>query len=141
MTGGSRMAALLAWFALISCGPGKVVEECIPVDEEVGVGQYWCDAMDIYDPELEWEGPAPAQARFVCLAPDEAGECTLCGLDELAEAVEGGLREQLAIAAPECELERWEVHCMQSIEHGTVFGGPDQYCCYEIAIWGESCEP
>jgi len=29
-----------------------------------------------------------------------------------------------------CYLERWEVHCMQ----GMSVGGPDTYCCYEIAI-------
>ncbi len=29
-----------------------------------------------------------------------------------------------------CDLERWEVHCMQ----GMSVGGPDTYCCYEIAI-------
>ncbi len=141
MTHETRLVALVAGIVLGSCGPGKVVDECIPVDEQVGVEQYWCDAIDIYDPKLEWDGPPPAQARFVCLTPDEAGECPLCGLDELAASVEKDLREQLSIAAPQCKLDRWEVHCMRSIEHGMVFGGPDAYCCYEIAIWGQSCEP
>ena len=98
MTHETRLVALVAGIVLGSCGPGKVVDECIPVDEQVGVEQYWCDAIDIYDPKLEWDGPPPAQARFVCLTPDEAGECPLCGLDELAASVEKDLREQLSIA-------------------------------------------
>ncbi len=142
MTMSTKLPVLVLGFALTTCGPGPLVEECIPIVDRVGPGlDFWCDAYTIYDPELEWDGPPPARERFVCLAPDAEGECVRCGLDELAKAVEEPLREQLAVATPDCDLERWEVHCMRTIEQGMSVGGPDTYCCYEIAIWGESCEP
>jgi hypothetical protein len=141
MTGSARWAALAASLGVAACGPGNISEECIPIDDQVAPGfNNWCGAWIIHDPNLEWDGPPPAQNQFVCLAPDEDGECDLCGVDQLEAAVEWELREQLAILTPACELEHWEVHCMHSIENGMSLRGPDQYCCYEIAVWGENCE-
>ena len=144
MTNMSKAAAFVLTVATLGCGPGEVVPEpdpeCVQVDELLGVpgSRLWCNGE--YEPETPWEGELAVKLLTICLPPRADDECELCPLSEVSEAVGQELDARLAEYQPMCKLEHWELGCMRTIENAMVMGfGPD-YCCFQVALWGENCK-
>lgn len=132
---------MVSLLATLACGPDPIAPECVPVDPRIPQDETWCDgAVSALDPELEWDGPGPDAGRIVCVAPDAEGECLQCSREDVMASLEAPLLEQLTTYVPTCELERWEVSCMRTIEGG-MFTSPTEYCCYHLALWGAGCAP
>lgn len=131
---------LAALGVLMACGPEPISPECIPIDPQIPFDNVmWCDgAFSVHDPEIMYEGQPPDGGQAVCVAPDPDGECPSCPLDEVTASIETPLREQLALNTPSCEVERWEIPCMRTIEGG-MFSSSTNYCCYQVAYWGTNC--
>ncbi len=127
--------------AASACGPDPITQECVSIDPNLGVQGIanWCDdALSVHDPEIMYEGQPPDGGQAVCVAPDPDGECPSRPLDEVTASIETPLREQLALNTPSCEVERWEIPCMRTIEGG-MFSSSTNYCCYQVAYWGTNC--
>ncbi|WP_146155520.1 hypothetical protein [Enhygromyxa salina] len=123
------------------CGRSGGEVECIEVDEQLGDpgSRQWCDGE--YSPtNLQWEGQMTSTTVPVCLSPEEDGQCTVCPTDEVRRGVEEQLHKDLAQYRPECTLAHWELGCMRTIEHAKEIGRDPDYCCFQVALWGDQCE-
>lgn len=128
-----------------SCGPpSPPAAECIPVDDLLGdpAARLWCDGLwtPQSDPDVAWNG-APAGAGLpVCLPPESDGSCKACPVDEVEVAVEAELKNLYPEGA-DCHIEHWEIGCMRTPENTMKsLGINDNYCCFEVALWGPGCD-
>ena len=124
---------------LPGCGPGEAAPECVAVDEQLGVpgDREWCEGE--FFPSLRWEDQLAVKTIPICLAPDANGECELCPRAKVIEDVETRLYPHLAETRPLCQLDHWEFGCMRTIENAVTIGREPDYCCFEVALWGEGC--
>ena len=133
-------AGLLAVLAVIpSCGPGEVAPECVAVDEQLGTPgeRMWCEGE--FTPSIPWEGELAVKTLPICFAPRADGECELCPSAKVIEDVETRLYPHLAETRPLCQLDHWEFGCMRTIENAVLIGREPDYCCFQVALWGEGC--
>ena len=123
-----------------SCGPGEPTLECVEIDQSVDT-YGWCElAASPAMAGLTHEGElASAHSLRICVAPQANGSCQLCSFEEVEEALDSEVRSIVDFHVPECELEHWELGCMEDLE-SSMSGNPDDYCCYWVVIWGENCE-
>jgi len=135
----NTLAVLLA-LAMTSCGPGEPAPDCVSVDEQLGVpgDRQWCEGQ-FYPEELEWEGELAVETVPICLAPLANGECELCPTEKVTKDVETKLLEDLAKYRPMCKPDHWELGCMRTIEHAIMNGYESNYCCFQVALWGQGC--
>lgn len=132
---------IFALASALGCGPSGVELECVSIDEKLGDpgSRQWCEGQ--YYPEtLEWNGQPSVETIPVCLAPKADGECAVCPVDEISDAVEVQLLEDLAQYRPGCQLEHWELGCMRTIENAILIGREPEYCCFQVALWGDGCD-
>ena len=122
------------------CGPGQANPDCVAVDEQLGVpgDRQWCDGQ-FYPEDLEWQGQASVETLPICLPPQVDGSCELCPTEKVIGEVELGLQSYLEEFRPMCQLEHWEFGCMRTIEHAIMIGRDQDYCCFQVALWGPFC--
>ncbi|MFV8751533.1 hypothetical protein ACNOYE_13395 [Nannocystaceae bacterium ST9] len=124
-----------------ACGPPPATPDCVAVDERLGepIERRWCDGE--YLPTLEWNQRSAEGLANVCLPPEPDGECKLCTVEEVESRIDVRLNELLTEQKPECALEHWELGCMRTVENAKMMGYVDDYCCFQVALWGNACEP
>lgn len=49
------------------------------------------------------------------------------------------MREQIAQEFPACDIQHWEFGCMRTVESAKMLGREDDYCCFQVAVWGPGC--
>lgn len=110
--------------------------ECVEIDKQLAdpPSRVWCDGEFSPPP---WNGMIPDKSTAVCLAPQPDGTCKLCPRAEVIDEVEVKLRE--IVTERECNLEHWEFGCMRTVEHAKLID-PENYCCYQVALWGSGCK-
>jgi len=135
----SRTQAALLTLALhgFACS-GDTSSECVEVDEQLGepIGRQWCEGEFSPPP---WNGESAGQTRLVCFEPEADGGCKLCPREDVVEAVETKMREQLAEYKPNCDVQHWEFGCMRTVENAKMLGWEEEYCCFQVAVWGSGC--
>ena len=137
-----RVSLCVLSASMLSCGPPEVTPDCVPVDEKLGdpAGRMWCDG-EYFPLDLEWEGEIPIETFPVCLPPEVDGSCKRCPTAEIADAVEDDMQEYLTEYRPACQLQHWELGCMRTIENAILIGREPDYCCFEVALWGnDACK-
>jgi len=130
---------VLLALAMTGCGPGDPAPDCVSVDERLGVpgDRQWCEGE--FYPSIEWQGELADKALPVCLPPQADGTCELCPTDKVTADVENKLLEYLAEYRPMCKPDHWELGCMRTIENAISLGREPDYCCFEVALWGQGC--
>ena len=141
----SKISVLKSWVVVLlataGCGPGEPPADCVSVDERLGVPgeRQWCEG-EFHPESLEWEGEISVETVPVCLAPQADGTCELCPTAKVMADVEVQLLEDLAEYRPMCKPDHWELGCMRTIENAIMIGRETDYCCFQVALWGDGCK-
>lgn len=131
------LALILLAALASSCGPGETAPDCVSVDAQLGVpgAREWCEG----EFSAQWEGEYADKELPVCLPPLADGSCELCPTEKVVADVESALFEMLPETRPSCKLEHWEFGCMWTIENALELGREPDYCCFQVALWGDGC--
>ena len=131
------LCLLLATASVLGCGPPAVERDCVPLDEKLGtVSHEWCEG-EPYPVDLIWQDEIPIDTWAVCLPPEADGSCRRCPTAEVADVVEDGMLEYQLEYRPDCQLQHWELGCMRTIENAMKLGYETDYCCFQVAVWGD----
>ncbi|PRQ02329.1 hypothetical protein ENSA5_24200 [Enhygromyxa salina] len=131
-------ALLILAFHSLACSEDSS-NECVEVDEQLAdpSPRVWCGGEFSPPP---WNGEEAAKSLAVCLEPQSGGACKLCPRADVVDDVEVKMHEKLAADRPDCALEHWEFGCMRTVENAKMIGHETNYCCYQVAIWGQGCK-
>lgn len=129
-------ALLILVFNSFACS-GDTSTECVEVDEKLAdpPSRSWCDGE--YSPP-PWNGRPADKTLGVCLPAQPDGSCKLCPRAEVIDDVETKVHE--IAEERECALEHWEFGCMRTVENGKLISIENNYCCYQVALWGSGCK-
>ena len=131
-----RVASLILAIASLACAD-DTSSECVAIDQQLAdpPSRLWCDGE--FSPPA-WNGALADKSLAVCLAAQPDGTCKLCPHAEVLEQVEARMREM--VAERDCELEHWEFGCMRTVENGKLISLDNNYCCYQVGLWGSGCK-